>query len=116
MSKRHEPVRCVICGRDRPHSQTTTTGLVRPSLAERLEARAGAAWSPGARVCRSCLNEERTTYLVSQLELERGELSAIEAEVSRNAARHTATALSPEPASITRGVYINDVYVNAATD
>jgi hypothetical protein len=43
------------------------------------------------------------SFIVSQLELERGELSAIEAEVSRNAARHTATALSPEPASITRG-------------
>jgi len=96
MTRPSELVRCVVCGRERSANNVVAAGLVRHSIADALRARAGDTWMPDARVCRACLNEARTTFLVNQLEIERGELSAIEAEVSRKAAEHTAIAADIE--------------------
>jgi len=96
MSKTNERARCIICGQERIAAQMVATDLVRHSVADRLRVRAGDRWTPAGRVCRSCLNEARAAFLVGQLEVERGELGAIEAEVSRKAAEHTAIAADIE--------------------
>ncbi len=43
-------------------------------------------------LCRSCYHKKRATSLLEQLEKERGELSSMEADISRKAAEHSAIA------------------------
>lgn len=81
--------RCLICDRALP---TLPVAALRPSLAEAIAARHPARWSSEARICRACLGAERGAFVLAQLERERGDLSAVEAEVSRHAADHLAIA------------------------
>ncbi|MBI5364379.1 MAG: DUF1003 domain-containing protein [Planctomycetes bacterium] len=65
---------------------------LRRALAEQLEHRHPGRWSSEAHVCPDCLNEARIVLLLAELERERGEFSAVEAEVARKAAGHLAIA------------------------
>ena len=87
---------CMLCGKELVSSSTIAVAALRPALAEYARGRHADAWREDGRVCRHCLNAERSAHLMEQLERERGELSAIETEVSRRAAEHTAIAADIE--------------------
>jgi uncharacterized membrane protein len=89
-------VACMLCGRESVASSTVSAAALRPLLADYMRGRHADVWRDDGRVCRRCRNTERGAYLLEQLERERGELSAIEAEVSRRAAEHSAIAADIE--------------------
>jgi uncharacterized membrane protein len=80
---------CVVCDRDRPARQCEPTGVLRRELASFIESRHSEHWDVNGYVCHACLSSERAAYVLDQLEAERGELSEVDAEVSRMAATHT---------------------------
>jgi len=82
-------VTCMLCGRESVASSTVAAASLRPTLADYVRGRHPEAWRDDGRLCRRCRNAERSAYLLEQLERERGELSAIDAEVSRRAAEHS---------------------------
>lgn len=92
MAKLSPLIHCAVCQRDRPLSICIDLDAVRPSLAEFIKGRHPACAEPDARICRTCLNAERGAHTLEELERDRGELSAIEEEVSRKAAEHIAIA------------------------
>lgn len=79
---------CSLCGRSHPASRVVHARGLRRALAEHLELRHPGRWSAEAHVCLDCRNEARIELLLAELERERGELSAVEAEVARKAAGH----------------------------
>lgn len=50
------------------------------------------------RICNSCLNRERIAHTIRQLEQERGELTAIEAQIALHAASHLSIARNSQRA------------------
>ncbi|MEZ4449386.1 MAG: DUF1003 domain-containing protein [Nannocystaceae bacterium] len=80
---------CLVCGRSLP---TLPVAALRPSLAAAIAARHPGHDGDEARICHACLGSERGAFVLGQLERERGDLSAVEAEVSRRAADHLAIA------------------------
>lgn len=85
-------IHCILCNQDRPAELSAATASLRPSIAEDIRQRQTARWRDDGRICRRCLDVERSAFVLDQLERERGELSNIEAEVSRKAAVHMAVA------------------------
>lgn len=88
---RHHQVACTLRG----HACSAAclpAGAIRHSLSAFIEQQHSAKWCVEGYVCRPCLNRERTGHLVAQLEQERGALSAVEAEVSKEAAEHSVMA------------------------
>ncbi len=83
---------CIVCDRDRPARQCQPTGTLRPALASFIEARHPERWDINGQICHACLSAERTEHVLDQLEAERGELNAVDAEVSRMAATHATIA------------------------
>jgi uncharacterized membrane protein len=92
MSKNTPVARCAVCQHERPTQICIGVDAVRPTLAEFIQGRHPAALEPNARICRACLGAERGAYGLEELERDRGELSAVEEEVSRKAAEHIAIA------------------------
>jgi uncharacterized membrane protein len=91
-------VTCLVCDKEVRRDQASPLALVRPSLAAYIGARFAGAAAEGAAICRPCLAVQRQAHLRSQLEAERGELSALEAEASRTAAAHIAIAANLDEA------------------
>jgi uncharacterized membrane protein len=85
-------IHCILCNQERPAELSAATASLRPSIAEDIRQRHAALWRSDGRICRRCLDVERSAYVLDQLEHERGELSEIEAEVARKAAVHMAVA------------------------
>jgi uncharacterized membrane protein len=85
-------VTCPLCGEHHPRAACVRVANVRHSLATFIEARHREKWSEDAALCRRCLNTERTAYLREEFARERGELTALEAEISRKAVEHGAIA------------------------
>ena len=83
---------CVVCDRDRPARECQPTGTLRPALASFIESRHPKRWDINGHICHRCLSSERTAHVLDQLEVERGELSEVDAEVSRMAATHATIA------------------------
>ena len=76
--------RCTLCARTGGRAELMRAESVRVPQAERI-AREHPGWPGTGYICRSCLTRERIRYVVERLEQERGELSAVEAEVARRA-------------------------------
>ena len=83
---------CVVCDRDRPARECQPTATLRPALASFIESRHPERWDTNGHICHACLSSERTAHVLDQLEAERGELSEVDAEVSRMAATHATIA------------------------
>jgi uncharacterized membrane protein len=75
--------RCQVCGNSFDARGVTPASLVRDSIAALITARVG-TWDPAGFVCRGCLNGFRAEYVRSEMEKDRGELSALEEEVMRS--------------------------------
>ena len=84
--------RCALCGRQGNGGELVRADTVRRQDAERFAKAYPDAWPGAEHVCRGCLSRERLAHVIHQLELERGELSDIEAEVARHAGEHVAIA------------------------
>lgn len=81
------PPRCQICGKDDPAMNLIPAMLVRPIIVD-LISKSYPDWSNEGFICLNDLNRFRNDYLRSLLETEKGELSALEAEVVESLAKH----------------------------
>ena len=83
---------CTLCERVGGRMDLVRVDSVRRQEAERIAVEHTALWPGTGYICRSCLKRERVQYVLARLEQERGELSAVEAEVARRAGEHIAIA------------------------
>ena len=74
--------RCQLCGRVGRRGDLALAAVVRPQVASHIAA-TRKEWSGAGFICRRCLALENGSYVVAELERERGELSAIEIELAR---------------------------------
>jgi uncharacterized membrane protein len=74
--------RCQLCGRTGRRGELLRSDTVRPQVARHIAA-SKPDWNGSSFICRSCLTTANGTYVVAELERERGELSAIELELAR---------------------------------
>jgi uncharacterized membrane protein len=80
----HPPVperRCQLCGRGGRRGELVRSDSVRPQVARHIAAKHG-DWNGTGYVCRRCVALESGSYMVAELERERGELSTIEKELA----------------------------------
>ncbi len=75
-----EVTTCQVCGGTAPPSQLIPASAINEGLAQEIQ-QACAAWSAKSFICAADLNRCRESYVRRSLEAERGELSALEAEV-----------------------------------
>lgn len=71
---------CQVCGEPKAPGELMPAELVRPGVVATIR-RTHPAWSPQGFICLADLNRFRITHVEEILETERGELSALEAEV-----------------------------------
>jgi len=90
------PPSCALCGREPRRGERIPAGAIRQPLAERIGRVHAERWPGTGYLCRTCLRRERLEYVLEKLEQERGELSAVEADVARHAGDHVAVAESLE--------------------
>jgi uncharacterized membrane protein len=79
--------RCEVCGQAVPLGELISARTISSPVSQEIQ-RACAAWSPDSYICAADLNRFRESYVRHSLESERGELSALEAEVVRALAEH----------------------------
>jgi uncharacterized membrane protein len=80
--------RCALCDRARGRAEVVRADMIRRPLFNHIASRHPERWPGTGFVCATCLAVERADYVRRRLEEERGDLSAIEAEVARKAAEH----------------------------
>ncbi|WP_163995123.1 DUF1003 domain-containing protein [Pyxidicoccus caerfyrddinensis] len=83
---------CSVCHRERPSSERMRLDALRIELSRFIIQRNPDAAAPGALICRSCRDAERLALVTTRLEEERGQLTAVEADVARRAAIHSTVA------------------------
>lgn len=83
--------RCQLCGRTGRRGELLRAEAVRPQVANHVAA-SRPQWTGTGFICRSCLAIENGSYMVAQLEHERGELSAIELDLARRSGESTLVA------------------------
>ena len=106
-----EARRCTLCDRVGGRNEFVRVESVRSQEAERIAREHEGRWPGTGYICRACLKRERVQYVLARLEQERGELSAVEAEVARRAGEHIAIAENLErefTRQATRGQRIAD--------
>jgi uncharacterized membrane protein len=74
---------CPICQKQKKRSEMIPGEMVRGPIAEMIQ-KAHPDWSPGSLICTVDLNEFRARYVREALEKDKGELSALEEQVSRS--------------------------------
>jgi uncharacterized membrane protein len=72
--------KCQICKLDKPQRELLPAELIRPAIARLIE-RDNPGWQPSGFVCTSDLNHYRMQYVRDVLQMEPGEVSALEQEV-----------------------------------
>jgi len=82
---------CVLCGESEPQ-ELVPVAVTHRTLGERIAGKLDGDFEQGDRICRSCLNRERIAHSVARLEKERGELTALETEIAKNATTHLSIA------------------------
>lgn len=83
MSNQSKTVLCQICGKQKKLSEVLPGELVSDSLVEVIRKK-HPEWSPSGFICLDDLNRFRAEYVQAILEAEKGELSALDAEVMRS--------------------------------
>jgi uncharacterized membrane protein len=84
---RGEPVLCQICQHAKRPTEVLPAELVRHSVAETIR-RSHPDWAGQGFICLADLNRFRSAHVEQVLETERGELSALEADVVRSLHEH----------------------------
>jgi len=79
--------RCPVCQQQKPVRDAVHGDAVHPPVAE-LIARSSPSWTREQSLCLPCLNRFRTEYVADALEAQKGELSALEADVLKSLAEH----------------------------
>jgi uncharacterized membrane protein len=74
---------CQVCGNSYGPHGVLPGGLVRDTIAALISARLP-SWDPAGFICRSCLSRFRAGFVRSEMEKDRGELTAIEEKVVRS--------------------------------
>ncbi len=85
--KRNETVVCQICGRQKKFSDVVPAELVRPALMDNIRARRGEL-DPAGFICVEDLNAFRADYIKEVIEVDRGELTALEEQVLDSLRQH----------------------------
>jgi uncharacterized membrane protein len=83
---------CAACGRSILATDATNFRSIREAIGSLLSARAGHGLEPDAAICRTCSSAAQHAYVSGRLQAERGQLSALEEEITRKAADHAAVA------------------------
>jgi uncharacterized membrane protein len=81
--QRESTIICQICKRQKKASGVIAGELVREPIAEMIR-RTHPDWSPSGFICVADLNEFRAKYVREALEKDKGELTALEEQVSRS--------------------------------
>jgi uncharacterized membrane protein len=84
--------RCTLCERVGGRAELVRVESVRSQEADRIAIEHAGLWPGTGYICRPCLKRERVRYVLARLEQERGELSAVEADVARRAGEHISIA------------------------
>jgi uncharacterized membrane protein len=74
---------CQVCGNTVAGHDALPGSLVRDNITALIAAKIP-AWIPAGFICRGCLNRCRTEFVRTEMEKDRGELSALEEEVVRS--------------------------------
>jgi uncharacterized membrane protein len=82
-----ETATCAVCGQSAPRTQLIPANAIGGAIAEEIR-RARPAWSAESSICAADLNRLRGSYVRGILEAEKGELSALEAEVVKALSEH----------------------------
>ncbi len=77
--------RCLICGEARRH--LVPARLVRSSISSLIQKKSP-GWNDDSFICLDDLNQFRSQYVANILEVEKGELSSLEADVIRSLQEH----------------------------
>jgi uncharacterized membrane protein len=91
-TRESEGHRCMLCQRGARRGDILQALQVRRQVAEYLAHKFPDRWDSNGWICRTCLNQERSHYVVDRLEQERGAISGVEAEVARRAGEHVTIA------------------------
>jgi len=83
---------CMLCGKACPVQSCARADAVRGTLVDHIQQHRPGVWRADGRICQPCLQAARASYVVEQLERDRGELGEIEVELSRKVAEHVAVA------------------------
>ncbi len=86
------PRRCTLCDRTGGRRDFVRTESVRVEAGERIAREHPGRWPGTGFICHACLKRDRIQHVLDRLVQERGELSAVEAEVARRAGEHVAIA------------------------
>ncbi len=92
VDSRDGPRSCTLCHRMGGRSELIRADSVRIQNADRIAAGHPGRWPGTGYICRNCLMRERVEYALERLADERGELTAVEAEVARRADEHVSIA------------------------
>lgn len=84
---RHETVLCQICRQPKKPSDALPAELVRGAVVETIR-KTHPDWSPDGFICLADLNRFRSEHVEDVLEAEKGELSALEADVVQSLKEH----------------------------
>ncbi len=80
--------RCSVCHQERPSRERTRMDALRSGLSQFIIQRHPDAAAPGSAICRNCRDTERLALVTARLEEERGQLTAVEADVARRVTQH----------------------------
>ena len=86
-NNQHKTVECQVCRQEKKINEVMPAEVVRSSLVKVIQKRFK-SWNPSGFICIDDLNRFREEYLTSVLETERGELSALEADVVKSMKQH----------------------------
>ena len=78
--KNHESMTCQVCKTQKRASEMIPAGIVRRSITEKIKA-ACPDWSPNGYICVPDLNRFRGEYVEAAIKQDKGELTALEAQV-----------------------------------
>lgn len=97
MASTHHREQCRLCGRAKPIREILHGDLVHGPILDLIKAGVP-EWSPQDLICLDCLNHYRAEYVARAFEEERGELSALDAEVLRTLKEHELISEDPDAA------------------
>lgn len=79
---------CIVCGTSENQARLVPVSSLRPPLAALIARQEPVRWHEHGAICQACLNRCRVRYTMSRLQEERGELTAVEADIARKAGEH----------------------------
>ncbi|MBL8857192.1 MAG: DUF1003 domain-containing protein [Planctomycetes bacterium] len=83
----HQRAACALCRKEFDRRALIPASGVRPAQFDAIAGR-NPEWTHESWICHACLTRERIVFQMSRLAAERGELSEVEADISRKATQH----------------------------